>query len=157
MRPDVYILGKALGGGIVPMSAVVSTTRRPGRLPPGEHGSTFGGNPLACAVGIEVIRLLRTGTYQERATRLGTRLMERLRAEAPAAVREIRGKGLWIGIDLVPGGETARAVCERLMGRGVLAKDTHETTVRLAPPLVVSDEDLDGATDTILATFAGRG
>ena len=156
VQPDVYILGKALGGGIIAVSAVVSTRDILGVFRPGEHGSTFGGNPLACAVGIEVIRLLRTGTYQERATRLGTRLLERLRAEAPASVREIRGKGLWVGIDLVPGAETARAVCERLMDRGVLAKDTHETTVRLAPPLVASGEDLDAATDTILATLAER-
>jgi ornithine--oxo-acid transaminase len=156
VKPDIYILGKALGGGIVAVSAVVSAREILGVFRPGEHGSTFGGNPLACAVGIEVIALLRAGTYQERATRLGTRLIERLRSEAPPAVREIRGKGLWVGIDLVPGGESARAVCERLMGRGVLAKDTHETTVRLAPPLVVSEEDLDDATDTILATLAER-
>ena len=154
VQPDLYVLGKALGGGIVAVSAVVSTRDVLGVFRPGEHGSTFGGNPLACAVGIEVIRLLRTGTYQERATRLGAHLIDRLRAEAPPGVREVRGMGLWVGIDLVPGGESARSVCERLMVMGVLAKDTHETTVRLAPPLVVSERDLDEATDKILAALA---
>ena len=156
VQPDIYVLGKALGGGIVAVSAVVSTREVLGVFRPGEHGSTFGGNPLACAVGIEVIRLLRTGTYQERATRLGTTLIDRLRAESPACVREVRGKGLWVGIDLVPGGESARSVCERLMDLGVLVKDTHETTLRLAPPLVVTAEDLDEATGKILTALSGR-
>jgi ornithine--oxo-acid transaminase len=154
--PDLYILGKALGGGIVPISAVVSRRDVLGVFRPGEHGSTFGGNPLACAVGLEVLRLLRTGEYQRRADELGTALMARLRAEAPSSVTEIRGRGLWIGIELTPEAAPARAVCERLMDMGVLAKDTHETTVRLAPPLCVSAEDLDWATDRILAALAER-
>ncbi len=157
VEPDVYILGKALGGGIVPLSAVVSSREILGVFGPGEHGSTFGGNPLACAIGIEVIRLLNTGEYQDRAARLGERLIGRLREEAPArAVREVRGRGLWVGIELTPEAGPARAVCERLMQEGVLAKDTHETTVRLAPPLCVSREDLDGATDRIIAVLAER-
>jgi ornithine--oxo-acid transaminase len=156
VQPDIYVLGKALGGGIVAVSAVVSTRDVLGVFRPGEHGSTFGGNPLACAVGIEVIRLLRTGTYQERAAHLGARLMERLHAEVPSSVREVRGRGLWVGIDLVPGGESARSVCERLMHMGVLVKDTHETTLRLAPPLVVTERDLDGATDKIIAALSER-
>ncbi len=154
--PDLYILGKALGGGIVPISAVVSRHEVLGVFRPGEHGSTFGGNPLACAVGLEVLRLLRTGEYQRRADELGTALIARLRAEAPSSVTEIRGRGLWIGIELTPEAAPARAVCERLMDMGVLAKDTHETTVRLAPPLCVSAEDLDWATDRILAALAER-
>ena len=154
--PDLYILGKALGGGIVPISAVVSRREVLGVFRPGEHGSTFGGNPLACAVGLEVLRLLRTGEYQRRADELGTALIARLRAEAPSSVTEIRGRGLWIGIELTPEAAPARAVCERLMDMGVLAKDTHETTVRLAPPLCVSAEDLDWATDRILAALAER-
>jgi ornithine--oxo-acid transaminase len=154
--PDLYILGKALGGGIVPVSAVVSRRDVLGVFRPGEHGSTFGGNPLACAVGLEVLRLLRTGEYQRRADELGTALIARLRAEAPASVTEIRGKGLWVGIELTPEAAPARAVCERLMGMGVLAKDTHETTVRLAPPLCVSVEDLDWATDRILEALSER-
>jgi ornithine--oxo-acid transaminase len=154
--PDMYVLGKALGGGIVPVSAVVSRRDVLGVFRPGEHGSTFGGNPLACAVGLEVLRLLRTGEYQRRADELGTSLITRLRAEAPASVTEVRGKGLWIGIELTPEAAPARAVCERLMDMGVLAKDTHETTVRLAPPLCVSAEDLDWATDRILEALAER-
>jgi ornithine--oxo-acid transaminase len=154
--PDLYILGKALGGGIVPISAVVSRREVLGVFRPGEHGSTFGGNPLACAVGLEVLRLLRTGEYQRRADELGTALIARLRAEAPSSVTEIRGRGLWIGIELTPEAAPARAVCERLMDMGVLAKDTHETTVRLAPPLCVSAEDLDWATDRVLAALAER-
>jgi ornithine--oxo-acid transaminase len=154
--PDLYILGKALGGGIVPVSAVVSRRDVLGVFRPGEHGSTFGGNPLACAVGLEVLRLLRTGEYQRRADELGTALIARLRAEAPASVAEVRGRGLWIGIQLTPEAAPARAVCERLMDMGVLAKDTHETTVRLAPPLCVSAEDLDWATGRILTALAER-
>jgi ornithine--oxo-acid transaminase len=154
--PDVYILGKALGGGIVPISAVVSRRDVLGVFRPGEHGSTFGGNPLACAVGLEVLRLLRTGEYQRRADELGTAMIARLRSEAPPSVTEIRGRGLWVGIELTPEAAPARAVCERLMDMGVLAKDTHETTVRLAPPLCVSGEDLDWATDRILAALAER-
>ncbi len=151
VHPDMFVLGKALGGGIVPVSAVVSTRDVLGVFRPGEHGSTFGGNPLACAVGLEVLRLLRTGEYQRRADELGTALIERLRALAPTrAVSEIRGLGLWIGIELTPEAAPARAVCEHLMEMGVLAKDTHETTVRLAPPLSVTQEDLDWAGDRIL-------
>jgi ornithine--oxo-acid transaminase len=154
--PDVYILGKALGGGILPVSAVVSRRDVLGVFRPGEHGSTFGGNPLACAVGLEVLRLLRTGEYQRHADELGTALIARLRAEAPPSVTEVRGKGLWIGIELTAAAAPARAVCERLMEMGVLAKDTQETTVRLAPPLCVSGEDLDWATERILTTLAER-
>ena len=154
--PDLYILGKALGGGIVPISAVVSRRDVLGVFRPGEHGSTFGGNPLACAVGLKVLRLLRTGEYQRRADELGTALIARLRAEAPSSVTEIRGRGLWIGIELTPEAAPARAVCERLMEMGVLAKDTQETTVRLAPPLCVSAEDLHWAGDRILTALAER-
>ncbi len=154
--PDMYILGKALGGGIVPVSAVVSRRDVLGVFRPGEHGSTFGGNPLACAVGLEVLRLLRTGEYQRNADELGTALIARLRDEAPSSVTEVRGRGLWIGIELTPEAAPARAVCERLMEMGVLAKDTHETTVRLAPPLCVSAKDLDWATERILTALAER-
>jgi ornithine--oxo-acid transaminase len=157
VRPDVFVLGKALGGGIVPVSAVVSTRDVLGVFRPGEHGSTFGGNPLACAVGLEVLRILETGEYQRRADELGTALIERLRTDAPpAAVSEVRGKGLWIGIELTPEAAPAREVCERLLDMGVLAKDTHETTVRLAPPLCVSQEDLDWAAEQILEALRER-
>jgi ornithine--oxo-acid transaminase len=154
--PDVYVLGKALGGGIVPASAVVSSRDVLGVIGPGEHGSTFGGNPLACAVALEVLSLLRTGEYQERAERLGSAWLDRLRAEAPASVTEVRGRGLWAGIELTREAAPARAVCEHLMDLGVLAKDTHETTVRLAPPLVIEESDLTWGTDKVLLALSER-
>ena len=123
---------------------------------PGDHGSTFGGNPLACAIGLKVLELVRSGVYQERAERLGTPFIEKLRANAPDSVTEVRGKGLWVGIELTPAAAPARAVCERLLDMGVLAKDTHETTVRLAPPLVVEDEDLEWSMERILTALAER-
>ncbi len=142
--PDVYVLGKALGGGIVPVSAVVSSRAVLGVFRPGEHGSTFGGNPLACAVALEVIAMLRSGEYQARATELGAHLHRELGALAGiGALTEVRGRGLWAGIDVAPAYGTGREVSERLMDRGVLVKDTHGPTIRLAPPLVISKEDLD--------------
>jgi ornithine--oxo-acid transaminase len=148
--PDVYVLGKALGGGIMPLSAVVANRDILGVFRPGEHGSTFGGNPLASAIGIEVIDLLREGTYQRASAELGAWLLHALRDAALPQVTELRGRGLWIGIDLDPAAGTARAVCERLMVRGILAKDTHESTVRLAPPLCVSREDLGWALERMV-------
>ena len=154
VRPDLFILGKALGGGIVPISAVVSSREVLGVIHPGEHGSTFGGNPLACAVGLEVLDILRGGEYQRRSAELGATLLARLRADAPAHVAEVRGRGLWIGVQMHPGGTKARAYCERLMEAGVLAKDTHETTIRLAPPLSISEEDLAWGADRLLETLS---
>jgi len=148
--PDVYVLGKALGGGIMPLSAVVANSDILGVFRPGEHGSTFGGNPLASAIGIEVIGLLREGTYQRASADLGAWLLQALRDAALPQVTEVRGRGLWIGIDLDPSVGTARTICERLMARGILAKDTHRSTVRLAPPLCVSREDLGGALERIV-------
>jgi len=141
VRPDAYLLGKALGGGIVPVSAMVSTWPVLGVLRPGQHGSTFGGNPLACAVAREVIAMLRTGEYQARAAVLGERMHARLAELPPAPVAAVRGRGLWAGLEFasLPG----RDVCERLAARGVLAKETHGTVIRLAPPLVISEADLD--------------
>jgi ornithine--oxo-acid transaminase len=156
VTPDVYIIGKALGGGILPVSAVVSRADVLGVFRPGEHGSTFGGNPVACAVGLEVLRLLRTGEHQQRSRDLGAWFLERLREEAPTSVTEVRGRGLWFGIELTPEAAPARLVCERLLELGVLAKDTHETTVRLAPPLVVSRGDLEWALERIVNALAER-
>ncbi len=151
--PDMYLLGKALGGGIVPVSAVVSSREILGVFRPGQHGSTFGGNPLACAVGREVIALLATGEYQERSAKLGAHLHHRLAALPPDAVREVRGRGLWAGVEFttLPG----RVACERLAARGVLAKDTHGTAIRLAPPLMISEPDLDWGIDQIEAALRG--
>ncbi|HXA58648.1 MAG TPA: ornithine--oxo-acid transaminase [Streptosporangiaceae bacterium] len=144
--PDIYLLGKALGGGILPVSAVVADRDVLGVFKPGQHGSTFGGNPLACAVGREVIAMLNTGEYQERSRRLGAHMHERLGALPGDLVREVRGRGLWAGVELYG---RARPVSERLMELGVLAKETQETTIRLAPPLVISETDLDWALDQL--------
>ncbi|MDQ0744220.1 ornithine--oxo-acid transaminase [Clavibacter sp. B3I6] len=140
--PDLYLLGKALGGGIVPVSAVVGDADVLGVIRPGQHGSTFGGNPLAAAVSHAVVDMLATGEPQERARRLGAVLHARLGELVGHGVLEVRGRGLWAGIDIDPALATGRAVCERLAERGVLAKDTHGSTIRLAPPIVVEEEDL---------------
>jgi ornithine--oxo-acid transaminase len=147
VTPDMYLLGKALGGGIVPVSAVVSSREVLGVYRPGQHGSTFGGNPLACAVGREVVAMLSTGELQERSAKLGTHLHDRLSALPREVVRQVRGRGLWAGVEFAALG--GREVCERLAARGVLAKDTHGTTIRLAPPLVIAGEDLDWARDRL--------
>jgi ornithine--oxo-acid transaminase len=139
--PDAYLLGKALGGGIVPVSAMVSSRSVLGVLKPGQHGSTFGGNPLACAVAREVIALLRTGEYQARSAALGSVLHDRLRALPASVVSSVSGRGLWAGVTF--GALDGRAVCERLVSHGVLAKETHGTTIRLAPPLVISEDELN--------------
>jgi ornithine--oxo-acid transaminase len=149
VRPDVYILGKALGGGIMPVSAVVSTWDVMGALHPGEHGSTFGGNPLACAVGRAVIGLLETGEFQTRAAVLGAQLADRLNALVGHGVVGFRSRGLWAGVDIEPAIGTGRQVCEALVAQGVLAKDTHGSTIRLAPPLVVTAADVDFAVDAL--------
>ncbi|GLX06280.1 MULTISPECIES: ornithine--oxo-acid transaminase [unclassified Microbispora] len=150
--PDLYVLGKALGGGVVPVSAVVANSDVMGVIGPGQHGSTFGGNPLACAVGDAVIGLLRTGEYQARARELGAFLHARLADLGPGVVA-VRGRGLWAGIDIDPSLGTGRQISEALMRRGVLVKDTHGSTIRLAPPLVVSRDDLAWAADQLSAVL----
>jgi ornithine--oxo-acid transaminase len=152
--PDMYVLGKALGGGIVPVSAVVANRDVLGVLKPGEHGSTFGGNPLACAVGTEVVRLLATGEFQRRSAELGARLQDGLAALVGRGVLAVRGRGLWAGVDIDPALMTGRQACERLAGRGVLVKDTHGSTIRLAPPLVVTEAELDHAVAQLAAILA---
>ena len=147
--PDVYLLGKALGGGIVPVSAVVANADVLGVLQPGQHGSTFGGNPLAAAVGLAVVELLATGEYQALARERGAQLHARLSALIGRGVVAVRGAGLWAGIDIDPALASGRAVCEALMARGVLAKDTHGSTIRLAPPIVVTAAEIDFAVDEL--------
>jgi ornithine--oxo-acid transaminase len=149
VRADLYTLGKALGGGIVPLSAVVGRRDVLGVLRPGEHGSTFGGNPLACAVGRAVIRLLVTGEFQQRSTALGAHLHARLHELIGHGLAEVRGRGLWAGIDITPGGLTGRQASEALAELGVLCKETHGATLRIAPPLVVTEDDLDHGLDAI--------
>jgi ornithine--oxo-acid transaminase len=157
VRPDMYLLGKALAGGVVPLSAVVADEPVLGVLKPGQHGSTFGGNPFACAIGRRVIAMLRTGEYQENSRELGDYLLKTLREADLPTVEEIRGRGLWAGIQLVPAARPAKRTAERLLEQGVLAKDTQETTIRLAPPLVITREELDWGLERILPVLASAG
>jgi ornithine--oxo-acid transaminase len=121
---------------------------------PGQHGSTFGGNPVACAIGRRVVAMLRTGEYQEASTRLGEYLHAALRDADLPTVEEVRGRGLWAGIQLAESARPARRSGERLLDKGVLAKDTHESTLRLAPPLVISQEELEWGLERILPVLA---
>ncbi|MFB7775261.1 MULTISPECIES: ornithine--oxo-acid transaminase [Streptomyces] len=147
--PDVLLLGKALGGGIVPVSAVVARREVMGVLGPGEHGSTFGGNPLAAAVGTAVVELLETGEFQRRADELGLVLREGLEALRGHGVTGFRARGLWAGVDVDPALGTGREISERLMREGILVKDTHGSTIRLAPPLTVTADELRSALGTL--------
>ncbi|WP_069772711.1 ornithine--oxo-acid transaminase [Streptomyces sp. LUP30] len=142
VMPDVLLLGKALGGGIVPVSAVVARRDVLSVLRPGEHGSTFGGNPLAAAVGTAVVELLETGEFQRRAAELGVVLRDGLSGLVGRGVVGFRARGLWAGVDVDPALGTGREVSERLMREGVLVKDTHGSTVRLAPPLTITADEL---------------
>jgi ornithine--oxo-acid transaminase len=152
--PDLYLLGKALGGGILPVSAVVGNRDILGLLHPGQHGSTFGGNPLAAAVGLAAVELLKTGELQQRSSELGEHLHKRLRTLIGNGVDAVRGKGLWAGVDIDPYLGTARSICYKLLSRGVIAKDTHEKTIRLAPPLVITEAELDQAIDALVDALA---
>ncbi|GAA0325774.1 MAG: ornithine--oxo-acid transaminase [Micropruina glycogenica] len=152
--PDLYLLGKALGGGILPVSAVVGNRDILGLLHPGQHGSTFGGNPLASAVGLAAVELLKTGELQQRSSELGEHLHKRLRTLIGNGVDAVRGKGLWAGVDIDPYLGTARSICYKLLSRGVIAKDTHEKTIRLAPPLVITEAELDQAIDALVDALA---
>ncbi|ADU50009.1 ornithine--oxo-acid transaminase [Intrasporangium calvum] len=151
--PDIYILGKALGGGIVPVSAVVADADVLGVITPGSHGSTFGGNPLAAAIGRAVVSLLATGEYQERAARLGKVLQDGLESLVGRGVERVRVRGLWAGIDVDPALASGREICERLLVEGVLAKDTHGSTLRLAPPLVIEEGEVELLVDSLARTL----
>ena len=152
--PDVYLLGKALGGGILPLSAVVADDDVLGVIRPGEHGSTFGGNPLASAVGLRVVEMLSTGEFQARAKALGEHLETRLGALIGNGVTGVRVAGLWAGVDIDPAVGTGREVAEKLIARGVLVKDTHGHTIRIAPPLVVRATELDWAVEQLRVVLA---
>jgi ornithine--oxo-acid transaminase len=149
IKADLYTLGKALGGGIMPVSAVVGKKSVLGVLQPGQHGSTFGGNPLACAIGRAVIKLLATGEMQARAAELGDHLHERLNALIGHGVADVRGRGLWAGVELSPEVGAGRAITQEMARRGILIKETHQTTLRFAPPIVITREELDHAIDTL--------
>ncbi|HWS49961.1 MAG TPA: ornithine--oxo-acid transaminase [Microbacterium sp.] len=147
--PDLYLLGKALGGGILPVSAVVGDRDVLGVIRPGEHASTFGGNPLAAAVGLRVVEMLSTGEFQERARVLGAHLQQGLEPLVGNGVTGVRIAGLWAGVDIDPARGTGREIAERLLARGVLVKDTHGQTIRIAPPLVIRATELDWAVEQL--------
>jgi ornithine--oxo-acid transaminase len=153
VKPDGLVLGKALGGGLLPVSAFLAREDVIGVFNPGDHGSTFGGNPLAAAVGTAALHLLKTERLAERAQQMGDRLLAGLRAIRHPAIREIRGKGLLIGMELDPALISARTFCMELMCNGILSKDTHETVVRFAPPLIITADEIDVALATIRTVF----
>jgi len=150
VKPDMYIVGKAIAGGIMPLSAVVSRRDVLGVFKPGDHGSTFGGNPLACALGRKVVEILRTGQYQKNSALQGQYLMDSLRAAKLPVVKDVRGRGLWVGIEIKKESGVARTYCERLMAEGMLCKDTHEQTMRLAPPLCITRAEVDWALERLI-------
>lgn len=152
VRPDVYIMGKALSGGFYPVSAVVSRREVLGVFGPGSHGSTFGGNPLGCAVAREALRVLHDEQLVERSAQEGAWLLQQLRTLRHPAIKAVRGRGLMCAIELH---EAARPFCEALQQRGVLCKETHGTVIRLSPPLVVAREDLAWAVERFREVFAG--
>ncbi|HET9552260.1 MAG TPA: ornithine--oxo-acid transaminase [Anaeromyxobacteraceae bacterium] len=149
IRPDGLILGKALGGGLLPVSAFCAGAEVMDVFVPGSHGSTFGGNALAAAVGLEALKVLDEEKLVERSAHLGAHMLDRLRAMRSPAVKTVRGRGLWVGLELDPARADAHDVCLRLAEAGVLTKETHETVIRLAPPLVVAEADLDWALDRV--------
>jgi ornithine--oxo-acid transaminase len=151
--PDLYLLAKSLGGGIVPISAVVANAEILKVLTPGTHGTTLGGNPLACAVALEVLALLREEHLELRSAELGAYMLEALRSMQSKHIKALRGRGLMIGIDIEPGSGTAKEFCKKLIREGVICKDTHVQTIRIAPPLVISKEDLDLGIERMARVF----
>ena len=149
IRPDIVIVGKALGGGCVPISGILADDEVMSVFQPGDHGSTFGGNPLACAVARTAIRVLTDEGLVENSARLGAYFIERLRALRSSKVKEVRGKGLWIGVELTPEAGGARRFCEALEREGLLCKETHVNIIRFAPPLVITREEIDWAMERI--------
>lgn len=148
-RPDMLIVGKAISGGFYPVSAVVSSKEILGVFRPADHGSTFGGNPLACAVAREALKVIVEEQLPERSAQLGHYFLERLRTIKSKHIKEIRGRGLFIGVELYPQAGGARRFCEALKEQGLLCKETHEHVIRFAPPLVIGKEDIDWAFDRI--------
>ena len=153
VKPDGLILGKALGGGILPVSMFLARREVMEVFTPGDHGSTFGGNPLAAAVGLEALNILIEDELAERSAERGDYLLRKLRRLDSPLIKEVRGRGLFIGIEIDPTVASAREICELLMVRGLLSKETHETVVRLAPPLVISEAEIDWAMVQITAVL----
>ncbi|MFJ7738173.1 ornithine--oxo-acid transaminase [Lysinibacillus sp. NPDC097287] len=150
VEPDMYILGKALGGGVFPISCVAANRDILGVFNPGSHGSTFGGNPLACAVSIAALQVLQEEKLAERSLKLGEYFKQALQAIDNPVIKEVRGRGLFVGMELT---EPARPYCERLKELGLLCKETHETVIRFAPPLIISQADLDWSIARIVKVF----
>jgi ornithine--oxo-acid transaminase len=153
LEPDVLILGKALGGGVIPVSVVVSSREVMEVFRPGDHGSTFGGFPIACAVASAALDVIVDENLVDRSAEMGGYFMDRLRGMNSPHVAEIRGKGLLIGVEVKQSSGKARPFCERLMERGLLCKETHESVVRFAPPLVIDRADIDWAMEHITDVF----
>lgn len=153
IEADVTLLGKALSGGFYPVSAVLSNNDVLGTLRPGQHGSTFGGNPLACAVARAALRVLVEEGMIENAARQGARFLEGLKDIRANTIREVRGRGLMLAVELHPEAGRARRYCEALQGKGILAKDTHERTIRIAPPLVITSDQVDWALERLATTL----
>jgi len=156
IKPDGLILGKALGGGVYPVSAFVATRDVMQVFNPGSHGSTFGGNPLAAAIGLESLRTIEDERLVERSAELGGYLADRLKSIRSNMIKDVRGKGLWIGVEVDPSGVSARQLCLDLAEEGILSKDTHETVLRFAPPLTISRDELDWGLERVERVFLRR-
>ena len=154
VKPDILILGKALGGGVVPISVVVSSKEILGVFNPGDHGSTFGGNPLACAVAIASLEVIEEENLAQRAFEMGEYFMKKLKEINSPKIKEIRGKGLLIGVEVKEEYGKARIYCEKLMEAGLLCKETHETVIRFAPPLIIKKEEIDWALEKIAESLS---
>ena len=154
VKPDILMVGKALGGGLYPVSAALASREIMSVFSPGSHGSTFGGNPLACAIGLESLDVLIDENLADRANDMGAYFVKRIKEIETDRIKEIRAKGLLIGVEFkLKEGETVRPICEKLMTEGVLAKDTHEKTIRFAPPLVITEKEIDWAIERISRVF----
>lgn len=155
VKPDAVVLGKALGGGYLPVSALVGRKDLLEVFTPGSHGSTFGGNPLAASVGLMALKVMQDEHLVERSAELGDYFLNALKQISSPLIKDVRGRGLWIGVDIDPNQKSARSICEELMRQGILSKETHETVVRFAPPLVIKREDLDWAIARIRGVMMG--
>jgi ornithine--oxo-acid transaminase len=159
IRPDALILGKALGGGLLPVSAFLADAKVMDVFNPGSHGSTFGGNALAAAVALEALEVLQDEKLVERSALMGEYLIARLRAVqalVPGLVRDVRGRGLWVGVDIDPAQVTARELVQRMAAEGVLSKETHDTVIRFAPPLTITCELIDRAVEIVAAVVVAK-
>ena len=154
VRPDGLVLGKALGGGVYPVSAFVGAREVMSVFNPGSHGSTFGGNALAARIGLEALAVIEEERLVEKSAEMGAYLLDRLRAMRSNIVKDVRGKGLWIGVEVDPQVVSARAVCDALLAEGILSKDTHGTVLRFAPPLTITREEIDWGMERIERVFA---